>query len=117
MVKPEQRRSHRLAIELPASFMVEEGQTFEALAVTLDISATGLRLHSRHPLRVGQEVPLRLRLPNDERIVIKVTIIWMKEVVVFNMREYQMGVKITDQVTENEIKFIKVYAKELRNIN
>jgi hypothetical protein len=96
--------------------MVDDEQGYEALTVTLDISATGLRLHSRHPLPLGRQVPLRLRLPNDERIEIQVIVIWVKEAYAFHVKEYQIGVRIVDHLTENEAKFIKCYAKELKSL-
>ena len=111
----EKRRCHRLHIELPASFVVPGSENNIATATILDLSAIGICFSSKEKLKVGQELSMQTMIPSEQRVTVKVKVVWVKEVQVLVSNEYRVGVKIVEPMTADESKFVKFYAKKLLN--
>ncbi|MFA5088749.1 MAG: PilZ domain-containing protein [Candidatus Omnitrophota bacterium] len=108
----DKRRCHRLNVELPASFKISDAQKHVSLATILDISALGICLTSKERLVAGQELQLQVILPVNERIVLQAKVIWVKELIAYDVREYKVGIQIIDRVGTDEAKFIKFFADQ-----
>ena len=109
----EKRRYHRFSVQLPCSFKSPNSVSSIATATTLDISALGLCFTSKEELKMGQALPLEITLPDNERIMIYVEVVWVKESDVLTYSEYTTGVKILEPMRGDEPKFIKFYAAKL----
>lgn len=109
----EHRRSHRIKIELPASFKASKTQSHSSVATVLDISATGICITTRDALDLGQELSIQVRLPTDEKLTVKAKVVWVRENVVLNDREYSMGIKLLEPMNEDEAKFVRFYVTKL----
>lgn len=109
----EHRRSHRIKIELPASFKASKTQNHSSVASVLDISATGICITTRDALDLGQELSIQVRLPSDEKLTVKAKVVWVKENIVLNDREYCMGIKLLEPMNEDEAKFVRFYVSKL----
>ena len=109
----EHRRSHRIKIELPASFKASKTQSHSSVAIVLDISATGICITSRDALDLGQELTIQVRLPTEEKLTVKAKVVWIREKVVLNDREYSMGIKLLEPMNEDEAKFVRFYVSKL----
>ncbi len=110
---PERRTTYRLNIELPAFVEIPGSPQNVSLATTLNISATGVCLLSKHRFDVGQELFLKINLPTKEKLTIHVQIVWFKETIAFNGREYMSGIKIIDAMKFDEAKLVRFYADQL----
>ena len=109
----ERRTTHRLNIELPAFVGIPGSPKNISLASTLNISATGVCLLSKHRFDVGQELLLKVNLPIKEKLTINVRVVWFKEIITFNGREYMSGIKIIDAMRFDEAKLVRFYAEQL----
>lgn len=109
----EKRTTHRLDIELPATIEMQGVQKAAALATTLNISGTGVCLQSKQRFNVGQDLVIKLKIPEEGQVSIHVKVVWVKEAMNFNTREYIAGIRITDAMKLDEAKFIKFYADQL----
>ena len=112
-MKNENRRSHRIKIELPASFKASKVQSHSSVATILDISATGICITTRDPLVFGQELAIQVRLPTDEKLSVKAKVVWVKEHIILNDREYTIGIKLMEPMNEDEAKFVRFYVGKL----
>ncbi len=109
----EKRSTHRLDIELPAVIEMEDAKKSLALATTINISGTGVCMLSKQRFNTGQELVLKINLPQEGQVAIHVKVVWVKEAMNFNTREYVAGIRITDAMKFDEAKFIKFYADKL----
>lgn len=106
----DKRRSYRLSVELPLSFIAKENQRHISIGTTLDVSAIGICLTTKDSLAIDQELSVRTKLPNGESIKLRIKVIWVKDTTTFKQKEYKVGVKIVDTGNPDESKFIKYYA-------
>ena len=106
----EQRRCHRLSIELLVSF---ESMGAVHIAKTNDISATGLCILTRENLKIGKILPIRLTLPQGQKISLQVKIIWINEIPLGSISEYKVGLQIISSNRSEEEKFVQFYAQQL----
>jgi len=111
----DKRRCHRLKIQLPACYRISDQNDDLAIGSTIDISAIGICLLSKEKLEVGQELPIQVTLPEDDKIVIHVKVIWVKEAYDSSSpeSEYKMGLKILEPLKGGESKLVRYYAKQL----
>ena len=114
---PEQRKSHRLDIVLPAWFHSDDTQNLLSTATTINISSTGICLSCGEKIDIGKELPVTVTLPTGERAVIGVKVIWIRDVENTSPREYRIGLKIMDADKSDEKKFIKFYSEKKQNIS
>ena len=105
----DKRRCLRFRIELPAWYTRPHRQD-EGAAVTLDISATGACFISPDPLDVGRVLVMRIKLPHNEIVRIKVKVIWVKALFGSGADEYRIGVRIIEPVAFDEAKFVRFCA-------
>jgi hypothetical protein len=110
----DKRRSHRLDIKLPAtvSFLEKRGQV--EFATTINVSATGIRILMKEKIEKQQKLIVTLRLPAEGNIVVHAEVVWVKEVSLYGHTEYQAGIKLDDSMPADESKFVRYYARELR---
>lgn len=108
----ENRRTHRITIELPLSFKAFESQKHLSIAVTQDISPTGMRVLSKDKLDVGQEVQVQIRLPDDSSLTVHAKVVWCKDSYTLNAKEYIMGIQLMDTMKADEAKFVKFVARQ-----
>lgn len=106
----DKRRCHRLSIELPATFTIQE-ETDVAIATTIDVSAKGIRMLTKEEVRRGQKLVIHVKLPEDGDITMHAEIVWVKR---SDEAEYQAGIKIDDSMPADEQKFVRFYAKQLK---
>ena len=88
----EKRQQNRVKGVLPVRVRGtdKDGRTFDEIAHTLDIAATGSRLGSvRHELRIGERVTVVYRQRRMEFLVV-----WTKRV---GKHEYQVGLRAVKQ--------------------
>ena len=115
-MEEDKRRCVRLNIELPASFKVHKSQEHISHASSLDVSALGLRLLTREPLEKGQIFPIRIILPDQQRLTLTVEVVWAKREEASITEDYLAGVRIvTGKQPEDETKYVKFFAKEFLN--
>ena len=109
----ENRRAHRLRIEIPATFKVSEKQEHISIATTVDVSALGLCLQTKETLRAGQELALTLKLSNQEKVNLNAVVVWFRAGEFSLGEEYTAGIKLTESPKDEELKFIKFYVSKL----
>ena len=109
----ENRRAHRLRIEIPATFKVSKNQEHISIATTVDVSALGLCLQTKETLRAGQELALTLKLPNQEKVNLNAVVVWFRTADFSLGGEYTAGIKLTESPKDEEVKFIKFYVSKL----
>lgn len=109
----EQRRCFRFKMELPAWFRNSRSQKDLSLATTLDVSATGMCLATREALEVGQEILMQVKLPPEDRVIIRTRVVWVREIAGTMVREYQVGLRLVEPMQYEEGKFVKFFAKKM----
>ena len=109
----EQRRTQRLKIEIPATFKITNQQEHVSIGTTLNISATGLCLQTKERLTPGQDLAISLNLPSYEKVTMNVRVIWVQETDFSLTSDYLIGIKITESLKSEEVKFIKYYVSQL----
>jgi hypothetical protein len=107
----DQRRSHRIAIDLPATFQIFDVEMKPAKASISDVSAVGICFATKTKVDLGQKLLLRVLLPNKEPVDLHATAVWIKKKMLYEVREYRLGVKIDDPIRGEEGKFVKFYAQ------
>lgn len=109
----ENRRAHRLRIEIPATFKISKSQEHISIATTVDVSALGLCLQTKETLRAGQELTLTLKLSSAEKVNLNAVVVWFRTADFSLGGEYTAGIKLTESPKEEEVKFIKFYVSKL----
>ena len=56
---------------------------------------------------------LTLKLPNDEKVMVNAKVVWIKTADYALGGEYLVGIRITESVKAEEMKFIKYYVSKL----
>lgn len=111
MDEQDKRRSHRVKVELPVSFKASIHQRHVSIGTTMDISATGICLKTREKLDEGQLLEIQLKLPTDETLVIRTKVVWVREMDYGLSPDFLAGIKIVDQMNDDEAKFIRYYVR------
>ena len=107
----DQRRSHRIAIDLPATFQIFNVEMRPAKASIQDISAIGICFSTKSRVDLGQKLLIHVVLPNKETVDLHGTAVWIKQKILYEISEYRLGVKIDDPIKGEERKFVKFYAQ------
>jgi hypothetical protein len=108
----EQRRYHRMKVEIPMTFRVPPRDKMVATA-TLDISGTGIAFWTVDPLKVRQELLIYLLL-GRERVELHARVVGVKgEQSPGGEAGFRVGVKIVEPIKFDEKKFIKFYCEKL----
>jgi len=113
----DKRRSHRLKIELPASFEIKSFAGNQiSIATTLDISATGICLVSKEKLNIHDKMTVNVNLGKEGRVKVDAEVVWVKSAASYGgSSEYHIGLKIREPLTDDATKFVRFYATELLN--
>jgi hypothetical protein len=102
------------------SFAAPEDKEHVVLAATLDISATGIGLLTKEPLKAGQELTLRVDLPTGETPTVGAEVIRVEKMQQLGqlggINEYKIGLKLSGPVHPDESVFVKYYAEKLRDV-
>ncbi len=109
----EKRRVQRFNIQLPAVLMIPGLDENLAKATVLNISAIGISISSKEKLRGGQELQIKVDLPNKEKVVLNTEVIWIRAINLDPNRKYRVGLKIKDEMKDDAAKFVKYFANEL----
>ena len=110
----DKRRTHRLRIQLPARFKLNNKLSFSD-AFTLNISAKGLCFNTREQPKIGEEFLLQVELPDKDKALINTIVIWVRETDMVG--SYDIGVKISEEMQYDEAKFVRYYAQKLLDMD
>ena len=114
----DQRRTHRLPIELAVTFHPLDQEDIVAFATTMDISATGLSLLTKEPLAKGQKLKLQLELPRQKRITIHGEVVRVEEKkemgFLGGLNEFKIGIKIVDPIWGDEAAYVRFVAEKMK---
>lgn len=110
----DKRRCHRLDIELPATVSFSDKQQQVEVAITINVSATGIRILTKEKIEKQQKLIITVKLPEEGKVVVHAEVIWVKEVPLYSRTEYQAGIKLDDSMPADEEKFVRYYARELK---
>ncbi|MCX5681341.1 MAG: PilZ domain-containing protein [Candidatus Omnitrophica bacterium] len=108
----ERRHCYRLKIELPAKIQAIGKDTGRSVAVTVDVSALGFRILTNESLIVDQEISMQICI-NNETLDLRVKVVWISEEEISGEKRYTVGVKILETPAQNELKFVRFFAKKL----
>lgn len=109
----DKRRAHRLKIEIPATLKRTRDQAHISIATTLDISAMGLCLRVKERLQMGDQVIIQLQLSDRQTATLNAKVVWVKDDEFLMGPDFIVGIKITQSLKTEEIKFIQFYVKKL----
>ena len=107
------RRCFRFKMELPAWFQNTRYQKDLSLAMTINVSANGICLITREPLEVDQEILMQVKIPPEDRVIIRTQVVWVKEMPGTIVREYQVGLRVVEPMQFEETKFVKFCAQKM----
>ena len=95
--KNEKRKFSRNAAKIKSEVHSSDGMTY---STTQDVSDGGLFISTPEPVRLGSEINLTLKADNDNEILIKGIVRWMKEE---DSEESKagMGIEFVDVNAEN----------------
>lgn len=112
-IKPtaEQRAYKRFSLQLPIEYKLAAHQDSLSQGSTLDISAKGLKLRIKDKPSIGEEIHLKLHLPNQGDILLAAKLIWFK--FIDEPTGYDSGIKIADTKSEDGKKFFDFYTQEM----
>ncbi len=110
----EKRRCFRFKLEVPAWFKNTRYQQKDlSIASTVNVSATGIALTTREPLEVGQQILMQVKLPPDERVIVRAEVVWVKDITRTFIPEYQVGLRLVEPMQYEEGKFVKFCAQKM----
>jgi Tfp pilus assembly protein PilZ len=110
--KAEGRRCQRLSIELPATIEAIDGQGGFCVATTVDLSVLGFRIFTDAELKTSQEVAMKISI-DGQMLNLRVKVAWATPTEVPGEKKYLVGVKILETPSQDELKFVKYFAREL----
>ena len=108
----ENRRYHRMEIQLPVSFETEDPKHFY-LSNTINISPTGMALRLTEPVKKGQFLTMSITIEDNKTAKVDAQVIWVRERVINDGSQYMAGVKIIDKMDRDEIEFVRFIAKKM----
>lgn len=106
----ESRRCHRLRMKLPACFKFSSSDSEIALATVLDFSALGICISTKEKLEFGQEIVLEVFGEQKKKMQIKATVVWVKESNLIPKADYLIGLKVSEDMSLDEKKFLKFFS-------
>ena len=110
----EKRRVLRFKLEVPAWFKNTKYKNKDlSIASTMNVSATGIALITREALEVGQQVLMQVKLPPDERVIVRAEVVWVRDITRTFIPEYQVGLRLVEPMQYEESKFVKFCAKKM----
>jgi hypothetical protein len=114
----DQRRTHRLAIQLPATFFTPGWDEEVSFASTVDLSATGISFTTKELLIKGQRIKFCLQLPNHRLVTIVGEIIRVVEkkewAFLGGLSEYEVGMKILEPIAGDEVEYVRFLAAKMK---
>jgi len=109
----EQRRYHRMKIEIPMTFRIPPSEKMITTA-TLDISGTGVAFWTDEPLKLRQELLIYLLLSGQESVELHAKVVAVKaEPSSVGHPGSRVSVRIVDPIKFDEKKFVKFYSDKL----
>lgn len=107
----DKRRSHRLPVELAASFKVFEEQSHISLGVVNEISALGFSFTTKEFISPGEEIVMTVRFPEGQRLALPIKIVWSRQESFVDTPEYLVGVKLLEPLTPETAQYIRLYVR------
>ncbi|MBI5150221.1 MAG: PilZ domain-containing protein [Candidatus Omnitrophica bacterium] len=107
----ERRTSKRSAIELAASFGIDEDPRPEREAKINDVSGGGFCFTSDHKLEEDEELQLAVDLDVLEQVVINVRVVWVEKVK--GRKGYRVGVRLIESDGPEFERFMEFYRKQI----
>lgn len=107
----DKRRSFRLKVEMPVSFKAHPDLGYVSLGMVNEVSALGFSMTTKEFLSPGVEMPVLMRLPDEQRLTIPVRVIWARQLSDEDVPEYFVGAKIQEPITPETSEFIRYYVR------
>src|SRR3989338_343037 len=104
----------RFHVELPVRYKGVDPSVFFYTATVMDVGPEGLCFLSKHPFGIGEEIELNVNLGEQEEVLLKTEVIWVRK---FDNAGCKVGVKITDTTINDEIKFMRFYCQEILSLS
>lgn len=110
--KNDQRRCHRIRINLEATVRESKEDRFPVMALIVDMSALGLCITTPHLFTIKQKLYVTFEIPEDRRVTVETEVVHHQNIFRYGEVTNQYGLKIFDDMREDEREFLKFFAKE-----
>lgn len=110
--KSDQRRCHRIRVNLEATVRESKEDRYPVMAAILDMSAVGLCITTPHLFTIRQKLYVTFETPEDERLTVETEVVHHQNVFRYGETTNQYGLKIIDAMHEDERAFLKFFTKE-----
>ena len=111
----EKRRFIRFDIALKVAYIVQKDPKVEKFSTTIDVSAQGLRLLTSDMLELGDNVDLKIFLPDALNPAhVRGIVVWSKELEAGASHPYSTGIDFEKIEEDNKNTFLKFLCSLMR---
>ncbi|OQX79800.1 MAG: hypothetical protein B6D56_06390 [Candidatus Omnitrophica bacterium 4484_70.1] len=110
----ERRRTERLTLPLNLLYRIPPSPQWITPLKLEDIGGDGLKLRVKKRIKKGEELELRLEIPQEEFIYVKGEVIWNKRVEVSSQKfEYRVGIRFHKMKYFERKRFVSYLAEKI----